>query len=415
MIRAYERQIAWRYLRPRKGEGFIFLVAGLALFAIAIGVWALVTVMSVMGGFRAELLDRILGVNGHAVVQGYDGRLENWQTLLTQVRQTPGVVRATPLIESQLMASHQGRAAGVIVRGALPDDLRSTSIIATNVLAGALADFRTGEPVVALGSRLASQLLVRVGDTVTLISPDGQITPFGSTPRIATFTVVAIFEVGIFDYDNAFVFLPMDTAQTFFRMGEAVGAIEIVSENPDRIDTVTTPLLPQVRPFGVIVDWRAVNRELFEALEIERVMTFWVLTLIVVVGAFNIISSVVMLVRTKARDIAILRTMGTDRGSILRIFMGVGMTIGVLGTALGTLFGVLTVHYRQGIQNIISALSGTNVWDPKVRFLTEVPARLDGTEVAGIAIVSLVLVFLFSFFPSWTAANTDPVKVLRYD
>lgn len=415
MLSSYERMIAARYLRPIKGEGFIFIVSMISLVGIAIGVAALIAVMSVMNGFRGELLDRILGVNGHMLVQGYDGRLEEWERLRKQVEQAVGVKRVTPLIQQQLMASRRNLAAGVIVRGQTPADVRGQSLVAENIVEGSLGDFRDGEPVIAIGSKLASQLLARVGDSISLISPEGQVTPFGVTPRIASYRVVAIFEVGIFDYDNAFVLMPMETAQNYFRMGEAVSGLEVVVNNPDRIDTTIQALTPVVQQYGVIVDWRSLNRSLFEALEVERVVMFWILSIIIVVAVFNIVSSLIMLVRAKSKDIAILRTMGASRASVMRVFMTAGTSIGLLGTLAGLALGFLLLEFRTEIVHGASNLFGISLWNPEVRFLSEMPSKVDPLEVAATVGIALLLTVLATIYPSWRAANTDPVQVLRYE
>ena len=415
MISSYERMIAWRYLRPVKGERFIFIVSVISLIGIALGVAALVAVMSVMNGFRADLFDRILGVNGHALVQGNDGRLAGWEALERQAAALPGVVRATPLIEQQLLASRPGRATGVIVRGILPEALRAQSIVADNVLAGSLDDFTIDAPVVAIGAQLATTLLADVGDSISLVAPEGRVTPFGTTPRIASYRIAAIFQVGVYQYDNAFVFLPMQTAQAYFQMGDDVGAIEIVVEDPDRVGQTIAPLIPQVSPIGRIVDWRSLNRALFEALEVERVVMFWILTIIIVVAVFNIVSSLIMLVRAKTRDIAILRTMGASRGAMMRIFMIAGTSIGLLGTLLGLALGFLLLHFRQDILNLVSGLFGINLWSPEIRFLQEMPALTDPGQIFGTVSVALVLTVLATIYPAWKAANTDPVQVLRYE
>lgn len=415
MLSSYERMIATRYLRPIKGEGFIFIVSMISLIGIAIGVAALIAVMSVMNGFRGELLDRILGVNGHMLVQGYDGRLDEWERLRKLTEQAPGVKLVTPLIQQQLMASRRNLSAGVIVRGQVPADVRNHPLVAKNIVEGSLDDFQDGEPVIAIGSKLAGQLLARVGDSISLISPEGQVTPFGVTPRIASYRVVAIFEVGVFDYDNAFILMPMETAQTYFRMGSSVSGLEVVLDNPDRIDATINALTPVVQPYGAIVDWRSLNRSLFEALEVERVVMFWILSIIIVVAVFNIVSSLIMLVRAKSKDIAILRTMGASRASVMRVFMLAGTSIGALGTAAGLVLGFLLLEFRTQIVQGASNLFGIALWNPEVRFLSEMPSKVDPMEVLATVGISLLLTVLATLYPSWRAANTDPVQVLRYE
>ncbi|MBA2466318.1 MAG: lipoprotein-releasing ABC transporter permease subunit [Sphingomonas sp.] len=415
ILNRYERMIAKRYLLPGKGEGFIFLVAGISLMAVALGVAALIIVMSVMNGFRAELFDKIVGLNGHAVVQGYEGRLANWQQIADSARKTPGVTSALPLIEQPLMASSNGRVEGVLVRGMRIEDLRSNRTISANIKSGTLAAIQPGSGRVAIGSRLAELLGAFPGSEISLISPEGRSTVVGTVPRIVSYTVGAVFEVGVYDYDKAFVVMPMEDAQTLLMMGDQIGMIEIQSTDPDRIDRILAPLEPQVRGRGIIVDWRQMNSALFEALEIERVAMFVVLSLIILVAVFNILSSLIMLVRAKTRDIAILRTMGASRRGMMKVFVTVGVIIGSLGIMLGLILGAIFLFFRQGVVDAIQLMTGQNLWDPSVRFLSELPSKTDPFEVAAIVMIALILSFLATLYPAWKAASTDPVQVLRYE
>ena len=415
ILNRYERMIARRYLLPGKGEGFIFLVAAISLMAVALGVAALIIVMSVMNGFRAELFDKIVGLNGHAIVQGYEGRLANWQQIADAAKKTPGVTSALPLIEQPLMASANGRVEGVLVRGMRMEDLRANATINENVKSG---DMRTITPEsgrVAIGSRLAEMLGAYPGSEISLISPEGRSTVVGTVPRIVSYTVGAVFEVGVYDYDKAFVIMPMQDAQTLLMLGDQVGMIEIQSTDPDRVDEILAPLQPLVRGRGIIVDWRQMNSALFEALEIERIAMFVVLSLIVLVAVFNILSSLIMLVRAKTRDIAILRTMGASRQGMMKIFVTVGVIIGSLGILLGLILGAVFLFFRQGVVDAIQLLTGQDLWDPSVRFLSELPSKTDPFEVTAIVLIALILSFLATLYPAWKAASTDPVQVLRYE
>jgi lipoprotein-releasing system permease protein len=408
--------IAKRYLVPGgQGEGFIFLVASISLIAVMLGVAALIAVMSVMNGFRAELFDKIVGLNGHAVVQGYGGRLENWKEVQNLAITTPGVTSATPLIEQPLMASFGGRVEGVLVRGMRMEDIRTNPTLNEKVTDGSLRNLAPDKPVVAIGSRLAEALGATVGSPISLISPQGQVTPFGTAPRIVSYEVGAIFEVGVYDYDKAFVILPMEQAQTLLMMGDAVGMIEVKTVDGDKVRQILTPLADKVTGTAVVTDWQTMNASLFDALKVERVVMFWVLSIIILVAVFNILSSLIMLVRAKTKDIAILRTMGASRTAMMRIFMTVGTLIGALGIVAGLVLGFTILHFRQSIVSGIGFLTGQNIWDPSIRYLTELPAKTDPVEVTAIVVMALVLSFLSTLYPAWKAASTDPVQVLRYE
>jgi lipoprotein-releasing system permease protein len=410
-----ERMLARRYLLPGKGEGFIFLVASISLVAVALGVAALIIVMSVMNGFRAELFDKIVGLNGHAVVTGYDGRLNGWQQIADSAKKTPGVTSAIPLIETPLMATANGRFEGVLVRGMRVADIRSNKTIMSKVTAGDMKTVTPGSGKVAIGSRLADTLGAYPGSQITLWNPEGRSTVVGTVPREVTYTVGAVFEIGVYDYDKAFVLLPMQDAQELLLMGDQVGMVEIQTTDPDRVQEIVAPLQRLVQGKAVINDWRQMNSALFQALEVERVAMFVVLSLIVVVAVFNILSSLIMLVRAKTRDIAILRTMGSSRRGMMKVFVTVGVTIGSLGIILGMILGAIFLFFRQGVVNAIQAITGQNLWDPSVRFLTDLPSKTDPFEVAAIVITALVLSFLATLYPAYKAASTDPVQVLRYE
>jgi lipoprotein-releasing system permease protein len=410
-----ERMLVRRYLLPGKGEGFIFLVATISLIAVALGVAALIIVMSVMNGFRAELFDKIVGLNGHAVVQGYDGRLSDWQKIAVAAKATPGVTSAVPLIEQPLMGTANGRFEGVIVRGMRVEDLRANRTLNEHIVAGDIRTVTPGSGKVAVGSRLAEQLGLYPGGQITLWNPEGRSTVMGTVPREVTYTVGAIFEIGVYDYDKAFVILPMQDAQELLLMGDQVGMIEVQTTNPDRVQEILAPLRRLIQGRAVVTDWRQMNSALFQALEVERVAMFVVLSLIVLVAVFNILSSLIMLVRAKTRDIAILRTMGASRRGMMKVFVTVGVTIGSLGIVLGIILGAVFLFFRQDVVNFIQAVTGQNLWDPSVRFLTDLPAKPDPVEVAAIILTALILSFLATLYPAYKAASTDPVQVLRYE
>lgn len=412
ILSTFEWTVARRYLRPGRGEAFIAMVAGISLAAVALGVAALIIVMSVMNGFRAELFDKISGLNGHAVIQGFGGRLDNWQDIVTSAKTTPHVVQASPLIEQPLLGSFNGRVSAMVVRGQTAEDITRLS---AKVVAGNLKDVRPDAGNVAIGKQLAEDLGAQVGDSITIINPAGRSTPFGTVPRQVSYTVAAIFEIGVYDFDKAFVIMPMHDAQTLLLLGDAINGVEIKVDDPDRVTEILAPLASKWEGHAAVSDWKAINGALFQALAVEQVVMFVVCSLIVLVAAFNILSSLIMLVRAKTRDIAIMRTMGASRTSVMKIFMTVGCTIGGLGTGLGCLLAALFLFFRQNVVNLIQMMTGQNLWDPKIRFLTQLPAKASPFEVGAIIILALGLSFAFTLFPALKAASTDPVQVLRYE
>ena len=412
ILSPFEWTIAKRYMLPGRGEAFIALVAGISLAAVMLGVAALVIVMSVMNGFRAELLDKIVGLNGHAIINAYGGRLDNWEDVLEEVRETPGVAEASPLIEVPLLATFNGRAEAVAVRGNTPEDIAK---LKPNVLQGDLASLRNGEANVAIGSRLAMNLGARLGDTITIVNPQGRPTPMGTMPRLVGYRITAIFEIGIYEFDQAYIVMPIPNAQTLLLTGDTIGTIEVTTDDPDTVGETLGPLTRKLQGRAVVQTWKDINASLFEALEIERVAMFFVLSIIVLVAVFNILSSLIMLVRSKTRDIAIMRTMGATRKSLLKIFVTVGFTIGAIGTGAGLILGALVLIFRQSIVRGIEIAFGVNLWDPSIRFLTTLPAKTDPKEVVAIVVLALVLSFLATLYPARKAAGTDPVQVLRYE
>ena len=412
ILSPFEWTIAKRYLLPGRGEAFIALVAGISVGVVMLSVAMLVIVMSVMNGFRAELLDKIVGLNGHAIVQAYGGRLDDWENVLNEIRETPDVVSASPLIEQPLLASFNGRVEAVLVRGNVQRDIDD---LKDKVVFGNLGELQAGASNVAIGARLAENIGARVGDTITIINPQGRSTPFGTVPRQIGYRVAAIFEVGIYDYDQSFVVMPMEDAQTLLLIGDTVGMIEVKVTDPDRVEEILAPVEARLSGRAVVSDWKTINATLFEALQVERVAMFFALSFMVVVAAFNILSSLVMLVRAKTRDIAIMRTMGATRKSLLKIFVTTGFTVGAIGTFAGLILGFIVLYFRQGIVRFIEVVTGQNLWDPSIRFLSTLPSRTDPLEVVGIAALALVMSFLATLYPAFKASSTDPVQVLRYE
>ena len=412
ILSPFEWTIAKRYLLPGKGEAFIALVASISIGVVMLSVAMLIVVMSVMNGFRAELLDKIVGLNGHAIVQAYGGRMDDWENILEEVRATPGVVDASPLIEQPLLGSFNGRVEAILIRGNIQEDLDD---LATKAISGDFAQLQPGASKVAIGVRLAENIGARVGDTITVINPQGRSTPFGTMPRQIGYEVAAIFEVGVYDYDGAFVVMPMQDAQTLMLIGDAVSMIEVTVDDPDEVGEILAPVQRAVQGRAVVNDWKTINSALFDALQVERAAMAFALSFMVLVAAFNILSSLVMLVRAKTRDIAIMRTMGATRQSLMKIFVTTGFTVGAIGTVIGLALGFAILAGRQQIVQAIGALTGQDLWDPQYRFLTTIPSKVDAGEVTMIALLALGLSFLATLYPAWKAANTDPVQVLRYE
>lgn len=417
MLSPFEWMIAKRYLWPGKGEAFIALVAGISVGVVMLSVAMLVVVMSVMNGFRAELLDKIVGLNGHAVVQGYDGRIDNWQSVLADIERTPGVIEASPMIEKPLLIIYNGSAEAIFLRGQSDKDIKA---LGDQVLLGDIDSLyapanEEGLRSVAIGSRLAQNLGIRVGDNITILNPAGRTTPFGTTPRQLPYKVGAIFEVGIYTFDERFVMLPLAEAQSLLLMGDSVAQIEVTVTDPDTVGDILAPVAERLSGRALIADWKSMNSALFEALQVERVAMFFALSFMVIVAAFNILSSLVMLVRAKTRDIAIMRTMGATRRSMLKIFVTTGTTVGAIGTIAGLALGAIVLLFRESIVDFIAFTTGQEIWDPEVRFLSTLPSRTDPWEVVGIVMLALGMSFLATLYPAFKAANTDPVQVLRYE
>ncbi len=410
----FEWMLSLRYLRARRKEGFISVIAGFSFLGIMLGVATLIIVMAVMNGFRKELLDKILGVNGHLLVQPLESPLTDWQVVADRIAKAEGIKLAAPIVEGQALASSPFNASGVLVRGMRASDLGKLRSIASNIKQGTLEGFDDAQGVV-IGRRLADQLSLRAGDNLTLVAPRGAVTPMGTTPRIKSYKIAAVFEVGMSEYDTAFVFMPMPEAQAYFNRSGDVTAIEVYVDNPDRVDRYRKVVTDAAgRPIFVI-DWRQRNATFFNALQVERNVMFLILTLIVLVAALNIVSGLIMLVKDKGPDIAILRTMGATQGSIMRIFLITGAAIGVVGTITGFIFGTVVCMNVESIRQFISWFTSTELFSPELYFLSKLPADMDAGETTAVVVMALTLSLLATLYPSWRAARLDPVEALRYE
>jgi lipoprotein-releasing system permease protein len=410
----FEWMLSLRYLRARRKEGFISVIAGFSFLGIMLGVATLIIVMAVMNGFRKELLGKILGLNGHLLVQPLESPLSDWAHVADRLSGIEGVTLAAPLVEGQALASSPFNASGVLVRGVRAQDLARLPSIANNIKQGTLEGFDEGQGV-AIGRRLADQLSIRSGDNITLVAPRGAVTPMGTTPRIKVYKVAAVFEIGMSEYDAAFVFMPLPEAQLYFNRTGDVTAIEVYTNNPDRIDQFRRQVSETAGRPIFMVDWRQRNATFFNALQVERNVMFLILTLIVLVAALNIISGLIMLVKDKGHDIAILRTIGASQGAVMRIFFITGAAIGVIGTLMGLLVGTLVCLNVESIRQFVSWLTNTELFSPELYFLSRLPAEMDKSETAAVVVMALTLSFLATLYPSWRAARLDPVEALRYE
>ncbi|MBV8166979.1 MAG: lipoprotein-releasing ABC transporter permease subunit [Alphaproteobacteria bacterium] len=411
---AFERMVAMRYLRARRQEGFISVVAGFSLLGIALGVATLIIVMSVMNGFRAELLGRILGLNGHiSIYARATQHISDYEMLVNRIKGLRDVVAAAPQVQGQALATANGVAGPALIRGMRAADIRDRKLINDNIKQGSLDDFT--DDSVMIGRRMAQRMGLRLGDLITFINPEGTTTVVGNIPRVKAYKIGAIFEVGMYEYDNTYVYMPFETAQVFFRVPDGANAIEVVLDNFDRASQVAWVIQGIVGTDMRIVDWQQANSSYFTAVQVERNVMFLILTLIILVAAFNIISSMIMLVKDKGHDIAILRTMGATRGMVLRIFFMSGASVGVIGTLGGLVLGVAFTLNIETIRGWLQKLTGTTIFDPTIYFLSQLPARLEWMEVIQIVVMALALSMLATIYPSWRAARLDPVEALRYE
>ncbi|WP_050418776.1 lipoprotein-releasing ABC transporter permease subunit [Bradyrhizobium tropiciagri] len=406
----FEWILSARYLRARRREGFISVIAGFSFLGIMLGVATLIIVMAVMNGFRKELLGKILGLNGHILVQPVERPLTDWQDVAERISQAQGIRLLVPVVDGTALAS-SSNASGVLVRGIRAADLTRLPSVSSTIK-GSIERFDEGQGIV-IGRRLAEQLSAHVGDSITLVAQRGASTPMGIMPRIKKYPISAVFEIGMSEYDAGLIFMPIAEAQAYFNRGQNVTGIEVFTTDPDRIDQFRKTVMEAAGRPVFLVDWRQRNTTFFGLLQVQRNVMFVILTMIVLVAALNIVSGLIMLVKDKGGDIAILRTMGASRGSIMRIFLITGASIGVVGTLVGFAVGVFVCRHIEAIRQFLSWLTGIQLFPPELYFLSELPAEIDIAETAAVVLMALTLSFLATLYPSWRAARLDPVKAFR--
>jgi lipoprotein-releasing system permease protein len=414
MFGPFERMMAGRYLRARRKEGFVSVIAGFSLLGIGLGVATLIIVMAVMNGYRQDIMTRILGVNGHIDVQGVEFSISDYDLRVDAIKEIPGVVSAMPQIIGQVMATTQGITSGAVVRGVRGEDLAERTVVSENIIQGSLPAFARGEGVM-IGVRMAERFGLAVGDSITLISPKGNVTAFGTAPRLKDYPIAAVFDVGMSDYDSTIVYMPLSLAQVYFKYPDSVTAIEVQVADPDQARIIASEIVDVAGPGVRVLSWEQTNSTFFNALQVERNVMFLILTLIIVVAAFNIIAGLIMLVKDKGRDIAILRTMGATRGMIMRVFFLAGASVGVTGTMLGLILGIVFCDNIEAVRGFLEMLTGTDLFSAEIYFLSTIPAVMDWSETISVVLMALGLSFVATVYPSWRAAWTDPVEALRYE